>query len=584
MNKIKFLSLYTFMAVSSLQGAAEYPIQVLIKHDGQTPDKQVIIERDGNRITSFDAQLLREHDFAGILQFSHLLEMPKADAHADDEALKSLASTLFENLNDHQINVLAKALNEDNTLASAQAFVESLDPNDAAWLANKANFANISNMYKALTTHIANNPEQPVKALYDTKNINYDVANDILDIQMKPIMKKIQNNPCTTILRDNTIKSVAFNSDNSKLLVTRYNDVILLDLFDTTKKTTLYTKNPELDSLSHNYPLYSASFNRDDSKVLIRAQGRIVVIDLKDQNKQTVLHTGEVHSAIFSSDGNKVLIATLSAVILIDLTNLQQMTLYNTNPGDHINEISFSPDSNQVLIRTSSHLILINLIDQDIIELYTIQERDHIRSAVFNADSSQILIATDYKAILIDPKTKNQRAIYNGTYIDSAIFTTDSRKILIKKPTLVILLDIEHSENQTILFASDQKLDGDIKSVIITPDNSKVIIRTNKRVILIDRHNPHLFKELYKGKPLSVAFSINNDKVLIGTGNRILICQISYSKQLNGLNVEQKIFLIKASETWNENRPYIIQDDNRIIYESLPNEFKRPDLFEIAAQ
>lgn len=617
MNNIKLLlAICTFLSISSLESAAssalmkaaEYtratsikPVNIQIIEE--VPNNKVVaISRNGNHILSFNAQLLADHDFSGIIEFG------KGTNAAYIEAAKAL----FNDLNNHQINVLVKALNSNYHIDSAKDFVDNLDQNDYGWLTTKANFANISNIYNTITKKLAGYPNFAL-SLYNISKINKDVGHDVSDeIDMQSVNRAIANrisDSCRYIF-DNKSLNITFNTNNSKALITTLKRVILVDMQNPKQQTILYTLTQQLDSSW----IRSATFNTNNTQVLINTGNRVILVDAQN-HQQTVLYTRNyqldghvIKSAIFSTTNTQVLISTENRIILVDIQNPNlQTVLYTINPqldGNiaqaHIQSAIFNIDNSKALISTFNRAILIDIQNpnQQTI-LYTIDPAldIFIKSAIFSDDNSKALIVTKYRVILVDIQNPNQQIILytldqalDDTPIKSAIFSDDNSKVLISTYDSVILIDTQNPNQQTVLYT---RLDGSyIGKVIFNTDNSQVLITTNDRVILVSTQNPdqqtilYARNDLLDGKSIkSAMFNAVNNQVLIATTNRVILCQISYLNLLKSLNIHQKVFLINVSKAWEYNEPYIIQSkEEREIYESLPEELKKPELFEIAKE
>ena len=166
----------------------------------------------------------------------------------------------------------------------------------------------------------------------------------------------------------------------------------------------------------------------------------------------------------------------------------------------------------------------------------------------------------------------------------SVAYNGDKTKLLIVTSRRVVIKDINTGKEHQPFTANakpftDRVYRECIISVAYNRDETKLLIQTDSRVVIKDINTGDESQPFtaYGESMFSVAYNGDETKLLIVTDRRIVICDL-----LNGLDIEHKQLLSRALESWQQDKPYsICNDDELEIYRSLLDNLQKPELFDV---
>ena len=222
-------------------------------------------------------------------------------------------------------------------------------------------------------------------------------------------------------------KSIDFNSDGSKILVTS----------DWNGAEILNAKNGDsILALKETGEIICYIFSPDSKKVLTLSNDSAVkvwdiesgkkIFDLKEQNK--------FNYAVFSPDGKKVVINSIAdTVVRILNTETWTQSLPLKGHNHRVTRAAFSPDSKLLITSAGSSAIVWDSENGSLL-LHINKQLDQITSLVFSADGKKLLTSSsDETARVFDVKTGKELQILLGhtDNITVAAFSLDGMKIMI---------------------------------------------------------------------------------------------------------------------------------------------------------
>lgn len=254
----------------------------------------------------------------------------------------------------------------------------------------------------------------------------------IWDVATGKIIGKIQP--------DHQIDIVNFASDNSKVLITAFDQVIVWDLISG-KQLTEFEDKTEINA---------AEFSPDGSKI-------ITAIDIYDTasvwNASTGKllfklegHSSDVLSAKYSADGSKIVTGSRDDTALIWdaatgklLTNLvghDNLLTFAEFSSDGSKVVTASWDETAILWDTATGKLLTRLVGH----------KSKVDTAKFSPDGNYVVTASSDRTVIVwDVATGKPLSEFDNFdyYLDSAAFSKDGSKIIIASIVDIIIKDFK---------------------------------------------------------------------------------------------------------------------------------------------
>ena len=573
-------------------------------------EKFVHILRDGKELVDpFDVDLLNESK-----TFKDILEDVK---DYKDFSLEEYIEGFLEGLNDKKITLLIDALRR-NREEKAASFVADLSQSDVTWLMDKSTHWNIASIQAACVKQLACNLVN-----LDLDRLSSDYGLMIADVcnmtkVYGAIAKKMpQGGLCSEIFTANEgeyICSAAYNGNETKLLIGTNERIVLRDI--NTEERDINTEEVDQPfTANDDEHIQSVAYN-GETKLLIRTSRRVVIQDIEtgDEYQPFAANAGEcISSVAYNGDETQLLIAICSeqgmwplsgCVVIKDINTGVEDRLFTCNANERIYPVAYSSDETKLLIRTGERIVIIKDIKTGVEDLrFTCNFDERIYSVAYNSDETKLLISTGKRIVIKAIKAGVKDRIFtcnaNGR-IFSVTYNSDETKLLISKGENsynssfrgIVIKDIKTGVEDRLFTCNANER---ISSVTYNSDETKLLIGTDDTSynssfpgIVIKDIKTEVEDRLFTCNAdeciYSVAYNSDEAKLLIGIcniGDHVLDRRIVIYDLLNGLDIEQKQLLFRASESWQQDEPYSIGNDELEIYRSLLDRLKKPELFDL---
>lgn len=514
-------------------------VDVTVEHraDGTTFIHYI---RNGQEMAVFNADLLKNS--------GAIANMFADFGGASDEALVTAVKYLFDGLSIEQIKLAIQALDLNNQLDAIKQFVDQVDVDNLGWLANWTNKWALENVYNALISKITFNRNVAFN-LYNRGLINKDVAQDVSNqIDMRNlynfVSQKLKHIIIPSLPQGKKIYRAIYSPDGLHILIKVGKGIDSQIMIYNLNGNLIQTIVPLLEQ---NESINSVLYNPDGSQILITtSNSRVMIYSLNGLMIQSISpqlqQYEKIVSVVYSPDGLYILIATKRKVMIYNLsgTLIQSINPHKLEKYEDVLSAAYSPDGSHILINVRRRLLIYNL-KGDLVKVITRQQLQKvwINKAVYSPDGSYILVEVGLSALMILDLMGNLiQSIIPEQGVNLAVYSADGFQILVGSDKKVRIYDLQGNLIQTMV--------------------------------------PELVKEHEFIR--SAMYSPHDTYVLAATDRKLIIYPILGHVQLD---LAQKQLLLKASEAWKADKPYILSEDELTVYESLPQVLKNKKLFDV---
>ncbi len=488
----------------------------------------VHILRDGRELVEpFSVDLLNESK-----TLKNILEDTKD--YKDFSLERCIGEFLKDSSNDKQIALLIDAL-KSNRDEKAASFVADLLQPEVEWLMDQSIFWDIASVQAACIKQLV---RDLVHLDLDRLPGDYGIMiSDACDMRLvREAIAKILPQGCYselfTAADGEYIKSVAYNGDKTKLLISTDRRIVIWDI-NTGEERQPFTAN-SADRLK------SVAYNGDETKLLIMTCRRIVIRDINtgEEHQPFTANADEwIYSVAYNDDETKLLICTAGrGIVICDINTGKEHQPFTANADDDISSIAYNDDETKLLICTDRGIVICDINTGKEHQPFTANAHEYIWSVAYNDDETKLFIRTDRRIVIRNINTGKEHQLFTA------------------------------NANESISSAYN--------------DDAKLLIRTGRRIVIKDIETgevDQLFAANAGEWMRSVAYNGDETKLLICTDRRTVICDL-----LNGLNIEQKQLLFKALESWQQDKSYRVGNDDELeIYRSLLDKLQKPELFDV---
>ncbi len=324
----------------------------------------------------------------------------------------------------------------------------------------------------------------------------------------------------------------------------------------------------------------SVAYNRDETKLLIGTSGGVVIRDINtgDESRPFTANAGEWIASVTYSDETKLLIGTSRGVVIRDINTGDESRPFTANDGECIASVTYNRDKTKLLIGTDRRVVIRNMNTGDESRPFTANDGECIASVTYNRDKTRLLIGTDRRVVIRYIKREVHQSCTTDEDIYSVAYngTVDETKLLIPTDRRVVSWDIK-TDDEELLFTANA---GEwIASVAYNRGETKLLIGTSRGVVIRDIKTGDEYRPFTanSGEYIkSVTYNGDETKLLIRTDERIVICDL-----LNGWDIQQQPLLLRALESWQQDKPYSIGYNELKIYRSLLDKLQKPELFDL---
>lgn len=481
--------------------------------------------RNGQEMAVFNADLLKQSGMASDM-------IKNLTFKSSDDMTIDTVKYLFHDLADiEQIKLAIQALDANGLDNNAiKQFVNQLSVDNLAWLSNWTNQWDIGFVYNALTSKVVFDRNIAFD-LYNRGLINNNVAKDVsdkVDIDFEQLIsQKLINDIILPLYRSEEILFVDYSKDGTHILLFTNRRILIYNALG----GQIRVISPQLDEGERSL---SAAYSPDGAHILLCTTRKLLIYDTQGNVVQTIIIplniAGNFRSAIYDPNGSHILIHANRRILIYNVQgDLLQTIVPQLRTGEIIMSAVYSPDRSHILLCTNAGKLLIYNAQGGLVRTIDPQlgEGEWVQAAVYSPNGAYILVNTGIRLLLYNIRGDQIKIIApqdeNG-WIRFGVYSPDGNYVLLVN-TEERLLIYNIQGDQVGVITPDER----IRSVVYSPDGAYILVVTNEKLI----------------------FYLNLQKL--------------------SLDLNQKQFILKASEAWKADKPYILSDDEIGIYDSLPD-------------